>query len=41
MPRHIKKKTVKKKPKSVPKGYHRMVDGTLMKNGTHKSKKKY
>ncbi len=35
-----KKKTMKKKPmKKVPAGFHRMPDGSVMKNGKHKSKK--
>lgn len=29
-----------KKKKKAPKGYHYMPDGTLMKNGKHKKKKK-
>jgi hypothetical protein len=34
------KKTVKKKPsKTVPKGYHRMPNGKLMKGAKHKGKK--
>ena len=31
---------VKKKTKKVPKGFHRMPNGKLMKGSTHKSKKK-
>lgn len=27
--------------KSVPKGYHKMPDGKIMKGSTHKTKKKY
>jgi len=30
----------KKKAKPIPKGYHRMPDGSLMKNSEHKSRKK-
>lgn len=37
MPKHYK--TTKKGKKKVPKGYHRMPNGTIMKNGTHKRKK--
>ena len=43
MPQHTKKK-VKKTTKAVPKGYHRMPDGSIMKNGKHniaKQRKKY
>ena len=35
------KKTVKKKPtKAVPKGFHKMPNGSLMAGTTHKAKKK-
>ena len=42
MPKHYgKSKTTKKTTtKKVPKGYHKMPDGKIMKNGTHKNKKK-
>tara|TARA_R100000234_G_scaffold1806_1_gene1535 strand:- start:595 stop:699 length:105 start_codon:yes stop_codon:yes gene_type:complete len=30
----------KKKKKKVPKGYHYMPDGSLMKNSAHKKKRK-
>jgi hypothetical protein len=48
MPKHYggnKKKTTKKtstkksSTKKVPAGYHRMPDGSIMKNGKHKGKK--
>lgn len=37
----LKKVTSKKKPvKAVPKGFHRMPNGKLMKGAKHKAKKK-
>ena len=41
MPYHSSKKSRPKKRvvKKVPAGYHRMPDGSIMKNGKHKKKK--
>lgn len=36
MPKHTAKKTAAKK---VPAGYHRMPDGSVMKNSAHKGRK--
>jgi hypothetical protein len=41
MPKHYNKKGTKKTTtKKVPKGFHKMPDGSIMKNGTHKKKGK-
>lgn len=33
-----KKKPAAKRPGAIPKGYHRMPDGSLMKDSAHKKK---
>ena len=38
MSENKKKRPAVKRPGVVPKGYHRMPDGSLMKNSEHKKK---
>jgi len=39
--KHTTKKPAKKKEDKIPKGYHRMPDGRLMKDSAHQNKKGY